>query len=71
MNNISNSFEYEEEQKKKELDIPSNLPPDIREAIEIRNEAMEFQKEVIEKTAKIEKRKNDYYKKYGTLTGKM
>lgn len=71
MNNIKYSFDYEDEQKKKELSAPSNLPPEIREAIEIRNEAMAFQKEVIEKTAKIEKRKTDYYKKYWTLTEKM
>lgn len=71
MNNLKKSFDYEDEIKKKEEDIPSNIPPEIREAIEIRNEAMAFQKEVVERTAVIEKKKSDYYKKHWTILEKM
>ena len=63
MNTIKNHFDIEEE--KKVWPDRSNLPEEIREALEIKDEAESLQKETMEKTLNLKKRTNDYYKKYG------
>ena len=44
MNTLKNHFSFEKE--KTITKVESSLPDDIREALEIRDEAMEFQKEI-------------------------
>lgn len=48
-----------------------NTPEDIKEALEIVKLSREYQKDTINKTIKIIQMKNNYLKKYGTLSEKI
>lgn len=71
MNDIDKSFDYEEEVEKKETHVSSKLPEQMQVALWIFNDAIEFEKTTLDWARDIEKRKNDYFKKYWTLPEKM
>lgn len=50
--------------------IEKKVDPEISDAIHITNEAIKAQKEIVEKISYINKLRNDYYAKYGTLIEK-